>query len=79
MDQHMAELNALRLSRKAALQTLESELRKLQRLTDDMERLRVTPPRWDAQNAIVRAAQAEFEQADRAYLDALCPPRENRK
>ena len=69
----MPDCDTLLARRQAAGKKLETERSKLQRLTDEMQRLGIVPPRWDAQNAIVEAAQAEFERADEAYLSALWP------
>ena len=71
----MPAADSLLARRQAAWKRLETEKGKLQRLTEEMQRLGVTPPGWDAQNAIVKAAQTEFELLDEAYLESLWPRR----
>ena len=67
----MATIDELRTNRQSAWHVLESAIAKLQALNQRMQADGVTPPEWEDQNHAVKAAQAAFDGAHAAYLNAL--------
>ena len=75
----MVSLNELASRRNQAKATLELALARLQPLTDQMQATGTAPPGWQEQNNVVKAAQASFDNANDAYLNAVRQTAENRK
>ena len=67
----MATIDELRTNRQSAWHVLESAIAKLQALNQRMQADGVASPEWEGQNNAVETAQAAFDGAHAAYLNAL--------
>jgi hypothetical protein len=70
----MLDLNGLRAARQAGWNLLESELVRLHALTELIQTTGTEPPHWEIQHVVVRRAQAVYDDADTAYMEALHQP-----
>jgi hypothetical protein len=72
----MLDLDGLRAARRAAWNLLESELAQLHPILEQMQKTGTVPPDWEIQKAAVGRAQAVYDDADAAYMEALHQPPE---